>query len=343
MSHMNATTTSGRKRTRAANDRVADADGNAETDGSDTGPRPRVSAPYPEMPASRHHHHHQHQQQHVQVVTSTAVAAAQLSVKEKQRLCTNCKNHGLRKVWKKHKRYCKYRDCPCLKCMKTAATRKNCAEQTAKRRARQEDEQREQELQLNPANFLDERPIPYQSDATTPQSCNRQNMSESSQVGRSSTPKGTMSPRTSDFDDHDSSSIDIGDGCDGVVGDGDGGGDGMVVARDEGVDDRSHLAGGVGKKDIDADSRPGIMSDQIEHVKTILKELVGRTKDFQNLNAFRLFILQHNTYDVDKATMLIKRGVRSKLLNQIKLVYRTLILSATCSFKDTLIIHDKLL
>lgn len=50
------------------------------------------------------------------------------------------------------------------------------------------------------------------------------------------------------------------------------------------------------------------MTDQIEHVKTILKELVGRTKDFQNLNAFRLFVLKHNTYDVDKATMLIKRG-----------------------------------
>eukprot|EP00102_Acyrthosiphon_pisum_P008119 XP_003244271.1 PREDICTED: bromodomain-containing protein 4 isoform X1 [Acyrthosiphon pisum] len=50
------------------------------------------------------------------------------------------------------------------------------------------------------------------------------------------------------------------------------------------------------------------MSNQIEHVKTILNELVGRTKDFQNLNAFRLFILQHNTYDVDKATMLIKRA-----------------------------------
>jgi len=194
------------------------------------------------MPASRHHHHHQHQQQHVQVVTSTAAAVVQQSAKEKQRLCTNCKNHGLRKVWKKHKRYCKYRDCPCPKCMKTAATRKNCAEQTAKRRARQEDEQREQELQLNPANFLDERPIPYQSDATTPQSsCNRQNMSESSQVGRSSTPKGTMSSRTSDYEDHDSSSIDIGDGCDGVVGDGDGGGDGGMA-----VDD------GVDKKDIDA-------------------------------------------------------------------------------------------
>jgi len=236
VSHMNATIASGRKRTRAATDR-ADADGNTATDRNDKGQRPRViSAPYPEMPASRHHHHHQHQQHHVQVVTSTAPAVVQQSVKEKQRLCTNCKNHGLRKVWKKHKRYCKYRDCPCPKCMKTAATRKNCAEQTAKRRARQEDEQRKQEFHLNPDNFQDERPIPYKSEATTPQSCNRQNMSESSQVGQSSTPKGTMSSRTSDYEDHDSSSIDIGDGCDGVVGDG----DSMDV--DEGVN----------KKDIDA-------------------------------------------------------------------------------------------
>uniref|UniRef100_A0A2S2NMA3 Protein doublesex n=1 Tax=Schizaphis graminum TaxID=13262 RepID=A0A2S2NMA3_SCHGA len=320
---MNATTTSGRKRTRAATDR-SDADRNThETDRNYI--RPRVSDPYPEMPASRHHHHHhqqQQQQQHVQVVTSTAavVQAAQQSVKEKQRLCTNCKNHGLRKVWKKHKRYCKYRDCPCPKCMKTAATRKNCAEQTAKRRARQEDEQREQELQLNPSNFMDERPVPYQPEATTPQSCSRRNMSESSQVARSSTPKGTMSPRTSDFDDN-SSSIDIVNGRDGVLGECI-----IVDSRDDTVDDRgSHLADDVDKKDIDADSRPKIMSNQIEHVKSILKELVGRTKDFQNLNAFRLFVLQHNTYDVDKATMLIKRGVRSKLLNQIKFVYRILI------------------
>lgn len=51
------------------------------------------------------------------------------------------------------------------------------------------------------------------------------------------------------------------------------------------------------------------MSEQnMEHVKTILKELIGRTKDFQNLNAFRLLVLQHNTYDVDKATKLIKLG-----------------------------------
>ncbi|KAL4135138.1 hypothetical protein QTP88_006784 [Uroleucon formosanum] len=58
----------------------------------------------------------------------------------------------------------------------------------------------------------------------------------------------------------------------------------------------------------EAHSRPEITSDEIKHVRNILKELVNRTKDFQNLNAFRLFILQHNTYDVDKATMLIKQG-----------------------------------
>lgn len=50
------------------------------------------------------------------------------------------------------------------------------------------------------------------------------------------------------------------------------------------------------------------MADQIEDVKTILKQLISRTKDFQSLNAFRLFVLQHNTYDVDKAVKLIKRG-----------------------------------
>lgn len=58
-----------------------------------------------------------------------------------------------------------------------------------------------------------------------------------------------------------------------------------------------------------------MMNDQIEDVKTILKELIGRTKDFQSLNAFRLFVLQHNTYDVDKAAKLIKRG--KYLYNQV--------------------------
>lgn len=59
-----------------------------------------------------------------------------------------------------------------------------------------------------------------------------------------------------------------------------------------------------------SDARSGIVKDQIESVKTLLRELISRTKDFENLNAFRLFILQHHTCnnDVDQATKLIKRG-----------------------------------
>lgn len=52
------------------------------------------------------------------------------------------------------------------------------------------------------------------------------------------------------------------------------------------------------------------MKDQIENAKTLLRELISRTKDFENLNAFRLYVLQHHTCnnDVDRATELIKRG-----------------------------------
>jgi hypothetical protein len=61
-----------------------------------------------------------------------------------------------------------------------------------------------------------------------------------------------------------------------------------------------------------SDSGPGITIEQnVEQVKAMLKEMIGRTKDFQNLNAFRLLVLQHNTYDVDKATKSIKRGART--------------------------------
>lgn len=159
-------------------------------------------------------------------------------VGERQRLCTNCRNHGLSKVWKKHKRYCNYRDCPCARCMKTAATRKNCAEQTAKRRARQEDELREQELRRNPENFKNERPVPYpvpvkhgdvgagsgsgpmsvcsSSTGGGPMStCGR--LSRASLAEASSTVKQSSS-RTSDYDDSQST-IDIGDSG-GDVGDG---------------------------------------------------------------------------------------------------------------------------
>lgn len=58
------------------------------------------------------------------------------------------------------------------------------------------------------------------------------------------------------------------------------------------------------------DARSGIMKDQLENVKTLLKELISRTKDFENLNAFRLFILQHHARnnDLDQAIKLIKQG-----------------------------------
>ncbi|VVC36945.1 DM DNA-binding domain [Cinara cedri] len=168
------------------------------------------------MPSGKHQHHH-HQQQQVTSATAVAAVVAAQTIKEKQRLCTNCKNHNLRKVWKKHKRYCKYRDCTCPKCTKTAATRKNCAEQTAKRRARQEDEQREQELQLNPANFLDERPIPYTGtvfgvgvDTAASVSTFRSigQMSSSSLAAASSTTKASSS-RTSEYDDNSFIEVDV--------------------------------------------------------------------------------------------------------------------------------------
>jgi len=61
------------------------------------------------------------------------------------------------------------------------------------------------------------------------------------------------------------------------------------------------------------DSRPGTTGDQTvedQSMRTILKELIGRTRDFESLdNAFCLFVLQNNTYDVEKATMLIKQGM----------------------------------
>lgn len=49
-------------------------------------------------------------------------------------------------------------------------------------------------------------------------------------------------------------------------------------------------------------------TENVESRKTVLEELISRTEDFQNLNALRLLILQHNTFDVDKAAKLIKRG-----------------------------------
>ncbi|XP_050438844.1 doublesex- and mab-3-related transcription factor A2-like [Adelges cooleyi] len=258
---------------------------------------------------------------HDSVVSAVTVSlsAGSGGRKEKKRLCTNCKNHGLAKIWKKHKRYCMYRDCQCAKCQKTAATRKNCALQTAKRRAKQEDEQREHELQMNPGSFLDERPVPHPipqphaSESAASSTFRSVGQLSVSSVAAVSSTKASSS-RTSDYDD--SSSIDIGGGGGSTGGGGGIGGGGRVISH---ADPISHYV------DIDADSRPDMaMSDPIEDIGSVLKELINRTKEFQNLDAFRLFILQHNTFDVDKATKLIKRGERKQLKIRFKLILQFL-------------------
>lgn len=68
-----------------------------------------------------------------------------------------------------------------------------------------------------------------------------------------------------------------------------------------------------------SDSR--FRTENIENRKTILEELISRTEDFQNLNALRLLILQHNTFDVDKATELIKRGKCPSLFIEYLYIY----------------------
>lgn len=62
------------------------------------------------------------------------------------------------------------------------------------------------------------------------------------------------------------------------------------------------------RKSVTAGDRNDMLD--VKSVRNMLDELIDRTKDFESLDAFRLFVLRHNTYDVDKATKLIKRGKR---------------------------------
>lgn len=73
--------------------------------------------------------------------------------------CASCKNHGLKIVLKGHKRYCKYWNCPCVKCLQTSTRRKSMARETAQRRARKlhETKIREYEKARERARMLGER------------------------------------------------------------------------------------------------------------------------------------------------------------------------------------------